>query len=980
MALPIAPGSKNTPEGPTPARGYDDADGEWETPISPNSVVIPPLPSSLAPQAPVVAAPDARLRASYISVGQLTSKQLLDSPTDLFAPIEDKIAQVVKWVQNALTDAGRTDDVAMARAEGGEKRDEVGQMLDALILEYANTERDMPRGEQRGILIAAVINEVLGLGPLEPLWKDPDITEIMVNGPRDIQVEIGGKVRRVNGAKFRDQEHLLSLCQQILGAIGRRVDTANPIEDGRLADFSRVHVVHTAIAPAGPNLTIRRHREESWTVEELVKRESFTEDMATELAFLIYSGCSTIIVGGTGSGKSLSLDTKIPTPTDMTTMGALKMGDKVLDEHGNPTTVTNIFDHTDKKCFNVTFSDGTEVVAGEDHNWFTSMRSSRRAISRVENLKQDRKRTKVLTVQEVSSLNELRSLLGEDAIISISDLIHAKVMGLERIRNIAYRVAKSLTPVIENKREKKFVATELIDALLVKSEEYDRDQRSKSAVESVVTTQEIFDTLRTPTGHTNHAVRMMDQPVDYAPSELPISPYVFGQWLGDGSSYGNRFETIDIETRDEFRKEGYWVSSEHKAMCRVDSVMDKGGMLIALRSLGVIKTSKEQGETKFVPDVYLYSSVQQRRDLLAGMLDSDGTVSKSTGVVSFTNANLRLIDGFRQVAHSLGYQTTTTSKIPTYPYKGEKKIGKRAYTVSLFANHDVFRLTRKNEIHRSRRSEKQAGHRSELRYITAVTEVATVPTRCITVDAMSHLFLCTDAFIPTHNTTVLNALSGLLPFDERIITIEDNLELQLHPDKLLAAPMEARPASSSGSGAVTIRDLVRASLRMRPNRIIVGEVRDASAYDMLQAMNTGHNGSMTTIHANGADEVVMRLESLVLQSGEMEPRGVTALIAGSVDLFVVVEKYPEDGSRRVSGIYEVPSRVTNDGHGGYELLPIPLWEFVHDSTDPVTSKVIGHYEKKNELSASIIHKHRLDRKKHFTIEEVFAMSSVTGVR
>ena len=794
MALPVAPGSKmNPPTPPSPpapgVAGFQGDDDAWESPIAAVGTVLPPLPSALVPEvAPIV--PEARSKASYISVGQLTSKQLLEARSDLFAPIEDKIEQVVKWVQNALTDAGRTDDIAIARAEGGAKRDEVGRLLDSLILEYVNRERDMPRGDQRGILIAAVINEVIGLGPLEPLWKDPNITEIMVNGPQDIQVEIGGKVRRVNGAKFRSQDHLLSLCQQILGAIGRRVDTANPIEDGRLSDFSRVHVVHTAIAPAGPNLTIRRHREESWTVKELVERGSFTEEMAQELAFLIHSGCSTIVVGGTGSGKSLALDTKIPTPTGMTTMGALKLGDKVLDEHGQPTTVTNIFDHTDKKCFQVLFSDGTEVVAGEDHNWFTS-------------------------VQDFSS------------------------------RGLPYR----------------------------------KD-------ETVVTTQEIFDSL----GTDYHAVRTLDQPVEYPTAALSVDP----------------------------------------------------------RSFGLAYRNAEQVEA--IPDEYLYSSVTQRRELFEGLIEVDDLYGEQA---YFVNENIVAINSMRQVAHSLGYITHV-----------ERGSGFYYVVVHLAKSGD----------------DPVPLPPLDVRYIADVIEVDTVPTRCITVDAPSHLFLCTDAFIPTHNTTVLNALSGLMPFDERIITIEDNLELQLHPDRLLAAPMEARPPSSSGSGAITIRDLVRASLRMRPNRIIVGEVRDASAYDMLQAMNTGHNGSMTTVHANGADEVVMRLESLVLQSGEMEPRGVTALIAGSVDLFVVVEKYPEDGSRRVSGIYEVPSRVENDGQGGYSLVPVPLWEFVHDSTDPVTSKVIGHYEKKNDPSDSLIHKHRLNRRSRFTIEEVYEMSSVTGVR
>lgn len=539
MPLPTAPGARN-PEEPNSAGNSDNElygrtadEQEWneDGPLDLSS--LPEIPTPQRSNGEVVDSSTGensliRKSSTYLSVGQLTAEQLINAETDQFAHLQEKITQVTTWVQDTLTKTNQTDNIIAARREGGDKYDEMARLLDRLILEYINSERNMPRGEDRKVLVAAVINEVLGLGPLEPLWRNSDITEIMANGPHDVQVEIKGKIIKVPGAKFRDQDHLLGLCQQILGAIGRRVDVSSPIADGRLPDLSRVSVVHNAVAPAGPNLTIRRHRDEAWTVKELVDRKSFTSDMAVDLAFWINSGCSSIIVGGTGAGK----------------------------------------------------------------------------------------------------------------------------------------------------------------------------------------------------------------------------------------------------------------------------------------------------------------------------------------------------------------------------------------------------------------------------------------------------------------TTVLNALSGLMPMDARLITIEDNLELQLHPDRLFAAPMEARPSSSSGQGAITIRDLVRASLRMRPDRIIVGEVRDAAAFDMLQAMNTGHAGSMTTIHANGADEAIPRLESLVAQAGELEPRGVLALIAGSVDLFIIVERFPEDGSRRISGVYEVPSRIESDGGGGYALDPIPLWEFVHDSTDPVTSEVIGHYEKKNDPSPVLVRKHRLNRRKHFTIEQVYEMSKV----
>lgn len=496
-------------------------DGSQSTRIvAPVPDELPPLPE-VSVEEVVVEQPS----KAYQSIGELTSEQLINSKRGAMAHLQGTITQVTEWVQNTLREHGRTDDVIAARNDThGEKFDEMVQFLDRLILKHISSDRSIVRSEDRKVLVAAVINEVLGLGPLEPLWRDTRVTEIMADGPDRIVVEIGGKLVPVPGAQFRDKEHLLGLCQQILGAIGRRVDQQHPTEDGRLPDKSRVNVVHNSIAPGGPYLTIRRHRGDAWTIRELVERKSFTEDMAMDLAYYIYAGCSTMVLGGTGSGK----------------------------------------------------------------------------------------------------------------------------------------------------------------------------------------------------------------------------------------------------------------------------------------------------------------------------------------------------------------------------------------------------------------------------------------------------------------TTILNALSGLFPEDERIITIEDNLELQLHPSRLVVS-IEARPASAGGQGQVTIRDLVRNSLRMRPNRIVVGEVRGAEAFDMLQAMNTGHNGSMTTFHANGADEGIDRLQSMVAQAGELDPNGVLSLIAGAVDMLVSVDRFPEDGSRRVSGVYEVPSTITMVD-GKQTLEPIPLWEFVHDSTDPVTSEVIGHYEKMNEPSEALIRKHRLNRRARFTLDQVYEMS------
>lgn len=152
-------------------------------------------------------------------------------------------------------------------------------------------------------------------------------------------------------------------------------------------------------------------------------------------------------------------------------------------------------------------------------------------------------------------------------------------------------------------------------------------------------------------------------------------------------------------------------------------------------------------------------------------------------------------------------------------------------------------------------------------------------------------------------TTTLNVLSSFLPQDERIVTIEDAAELQLHQDHVLR--LEARPANIEGSGAITIRDLVRNTLRMRPDRIIVGEVRDGAALDMLQAMNTGHDGSITTVHANSARDSLARLETMVLMAGvELPVRAIREQVAGAVDL-IIQQSRLKDGSRRIVAVTEV---------------------------------------------------------------------------
>ncbi len=155
----------------------------------------------------------------------------------------------------------------------------------------------------------------------------------------------------------------------------------------------------------------------------------------------------------------------------------------------------------------------------------------------------------------------------------------------------------------------------------------------------------------------------------------------------------------------------------------------------------------------------------------------------------------------------------------------------------------------------------------------------------------------------TGKTTLLNVLSGYLPANERIITIEDAAELQLRQEHVVT--LESRPPNIEGRGQITIRDLVINCLRMRPDRIVVGEVRGGEALDMLQAMNTGHDGSLTTLHANTARDALHRLETMVLMSGmDLPLRAVREQIASALDVIVHLERL-SDGSRKVVQVAEV---------------------------------------------------------------------------
>jgi pilus assembly protein CpaF len=201
-------------------------------------------------------------------------------------------------------------------------------------------------------------------------------------------------------------------------------------------------------------------------------------------------------------------------------------------------------------------------------------------------------------------------------------------------------------------------------------------------------------------------------------------------------------------------------------------------------------------------------------------------------------------------------------------------------------------------------------------------------TRCI----QAELNILVSGGTGSGKTTLLNALSAAVPDRDRIVTIEDAAELRLSQQHVLR--LEARPKNIEGEGEITIRDLVRNSLRMRPDRIIVGEVRGAEALDMLQAMNTGHEGSLSTVHANSPRDALNRLETMVLMAGyELPLRAIRQHVSAALDLIVHLDRM-DDGSRRVTEVSEVQRME------GEMITLQKLFEFKVDRID-ADRKIIG---------------------------------------
>jgi replicative DNA helicase len=498
----------------------------------------------------------------------------------------------------------------------------------------------------------------------------------------------------------------------------------------------------------------------------------------------LHPGQMIVVAARPGVGKALSLDTPLPTPTGWTTMGDIAVGDWLIDADGNPTRVVAATDvMKGRPCFEVEFSDGTVIIADAEHQWRTETRASRKSAQ-------------------------------------------AAAIGYNRMRN----------------------------------------QRTFAAVR---TTREIAQTLRCPTAdrRLNHSVANAAS-IQAPERELLVPPYTLGAWLGDSTSASAQITTADPEIVMRIEAEGLVAHPSAAAKYRyqlrlpeappiaerecvvcgrlfipqtsqvracgrscggrarfisdpvaVPSCSRCGGPSCGLRLCQVcrnavgtlqarLRTIAVLGR-KHIPIEYLRASEQQRRALLAGLLDTDGTVAAG-GSVQFCVTSRRLATDVAELIVSLGYRCQTVTK----PVKGRGPDTSVAYTINFSTEDEVFRLHRKKLLHKKRRTVRGTA-RCGSRFIVDVRPTASVPVRCVQVDNDSHMYLASRAMVPTHNSTLGLDFLRSCSIKNRMSSVIFSLEMSKSEIvmRLLSAEAKIKLADMR-SGRMSDDDWTRLARRM----------------------------------------------------------------------------------------------------------------------------------------------------------------------
>lgn len=880
----------------------------------------------------------------------------------------------------------------------------------------------------RETVVKEVIAEIIGLGPIQSLLDNPDISEIMVNGPHQVYYESHGKLK-LSDVRFHDDEHVMKILDRIVSPLGRHCDESSPMVDARLADGSRVNAIIPPLALNGPTITIRKFPKERLSDKDLLRWGSASPRMMAFLEACVKGKLNVVVSGGTGSGKCLPRLTHVmyidaQGQLRKKAIGDLKPGDRVIQRDGMTTTVAGVYPQGIREVWTVKTKDGKIAECSDDHQWIVAMESHGSTVERVMTTKEmydagvirikhhkdgDRHQAK-FWLPRVKAINSAEQTLPIDPYVLGYLIGNGSLTGgsgpafstIDQyvVDKIASRL-KKCSSITKSGDIKYYIsnAGDIMEALeafhLTKRSAYkfipeiykcaSKEQRfdllhglmdadgtcasngtasystvSKKLAEdiadlaetlgfSTTTSLDIRNDKYKYTNHTAYQVFVLgghDNPfslprkadrwsANHNRKHATRIAQTYTDCVEDGMSYlaGYFYQTKIVhgvpyiaDRRIDHELMERLLSYLPEGSAFYDQIEGDGYKTWKIKSPSVPKTGVHNGITLITKEFGYGVGIMKRQlpdekyinaSFLRGLADYCGNVHG--GDVTFTLSDNCLAETAK-VLDKIGLNYVMQ--------KGELII--HNYPASLLHRSDKVQLLRNWE-------EGSAGNFNLRNDYVPIVEITKTDRQeemvCIKVDDDSHTFVLGNGMV-THNTTLLNILSAYIPADERIVTVEDSAELQLQQDHVVR--LESRPANTEGKGAIPIQQLVVNCLRMRPDRIIVGECRGGEALDMLQAMNTGHDGSLTTAHANSPRDLLSRLETMVMMAGmDLPEKAIRSQIASAINI-IAQQSRLRDGSRKIMKISEVI------GMEGNEIVTQDIYEFVQTGFDE-NGKITGYF-------------------------------------
>ena len=729
--------------------------------------------------------------------------------------------------------------------------------LEGLVRTLLAEEKAILNGEEIRQIIDIIQHEVVGLGPLQPLLRQDGITEIMVNWVKEsshdqhgysrIFIERDGQIEQVPDIKFRDAKHLRHIIDRIVSPLGRRIDESSPKVDARLPEGHRVNAIIPPLAVDGPILTIRKFREYSFTDKDLIEKETLSAEMIEFLQACVRAKLNVLISGGTGSGKTTTLNVLssfIPQSERIVTI-----------EDAAELRFHNRHKHVVRLETRPPNVEGVgEVTMQELVKNALRMRPDRIVVGEVRG-GEALDMLQAMNTGHEGSMTSVHANTPRDAFSRLENMImmaeSAKQLPVLPIRE---QLARAIDIVVQQSRlptgERKI--TNISEVIGLHHGEYVmRDIFLFQQVGTDAATNKVIGYF-SPTGVIPAKLQKIRAALDVSEThgiEKLFSLDYFTRELGVGLLKDRTISEIMINGTNDIYVEQFG----------------------KLRPLAQEEIEKQGGSG--------IQSAHQLRHIVSTVAARLGrTVDDKRPML-----DIRLPDGSRVnvvmppiTLHRTGQKSQNGSR------SNGRDTGEKSPVITIRRFPD--RMLIDHLIERASISPPMA------RFIDA----------CI----QARLNILISGGTGSGKTTMLNVMSSFITDNQRIVTIEDVAELRLTQPHWVR--LETRPPDEFGEGEVSIRDLVRNSLRMRPDRIIVGECRGAEALDMLQAMNTGHSGSITTLHANSPDDAFSRLETMVRmakEAKELSPRELASQMS-VVDVIVQIGRC-SDGSRKVYSINEV---------------------------------------------------------------------------